>query len=450
MIHQHSMTHSFGYTITWIIISIIAVVLMTTRYKLPPFFALLLACFVLSAGLQFSPAVALAAVQQGFGDVLKSLGLVVILGTTLGAVLQHTGSTAVMSRYLLEKVGGKRAGVAVNLTGFIVGMPMFCGAGFSVLQGLNGPIAAKTKTSMVLLSASLATSLLSVHCLLPPHPGAAAATGIIGANIGTVILLGLPVAFCAMLAAYAWIIYSSKKFSGGDVKDETPEEILNTKLPAWKAFLPVLTPVVLIAAGAFLSNVSQPTSFLTNLIQTISHPVVALTIGVALAILAKREWNKKILGDVLLDGTEKAGGTLIIIGAGGSFGAVIAAANLSQGINDSVALGSLGLLAPFLISAFLKTAQGSSTVAAIAAAAIVQPLLPTLHLTTPEQKTLCVLALGAGSMTVSHANDAYFWLVEKLSGLETKVMLSVYSIATAVMGVTAFIVIYLLSLFLPH
>lgn len=444
------MPHSFGYSIIWVLLSIVVVVLLTTRYKLPPFFALLIACFILSAGLQFSSATALAAVQQGFGDVLKSLGLIVVLGTTLGALLQHTGSTNAMSQYLLKLVGRKRAGFAVNLTGFIVGMPMFCGAGYSVLQGLNKTIAKQTGASVVLLTASLATSLYSVHCLLPPHPGAAAAVGIIGANIGIVVLLGLPVAFCAMLAAYAWIIYSSKKFPYRQEKADEPNEQAAVFVPAWKAFLPVVAPVALIAAGSFLPNGKQPTNVGGTFLQILSHPVVALSTGIAIAILVKRRWDKKSLGDVLLDGTENAGGTLIIIGAGGSFGAVIAAAKLGDGIGGSAALGGLGLLAPFLISAFLKTAQGSSTVAAITAAAIVQPLLPALHLSTPEQKALCILAMGAGSMAVSHANDAYFWLVEKLSGLDTKAMLSVYSVATAVMGFAAFFVIYLLSLFLPH
>jgi GntP family gluconate:H+ symporter len=147
----------------------------------------------------------------------------------------------------------------------------------------------------------------------------------------------------------------------------------------------------------------------------------------------------------LQDAVEKAGGILVIIGAGGAFGAILAATKIGVHFSQNLDLSALGLLFPFLLTALLKTAQGSSTVAIITAASIIQPLLINLGLDTPDGKLLCVLAMGAGSMTVSHANDAYFWVIARFSGLEMKTMLRVYTMATLLMGVTAIVMVFILS-----
>jgi GntP family gluconate:H+ symporter len=149
------------------------------------------------------------------------------------------------------------------------------------------------------------------------------------------------------------------------------------------------------------------------------------------------------------EAAEKAGGILVIIGGGGAFGAVLAATDIGRHFSQSLALDSLGILFPFLITSVLKTAQGSSTVAIITAASIVQPLLPALGLATEKGQLFAVLAMGAGSMMISHVNDAYFWVITKFSGLEMKTMLKVYSVASVLMGLVSLAVIYLLSLILP-
>ncbi|MEP6684778.1 MAG: GntP family permease, partial [Parafilimonas sp.] len=153
-----------------------------------------------------------------------------------------------------------------------------------------------------------------------------------------------------------------------------------------------------------------------------------------------------IVSKQLQESAEKAGGILIIIGAGGAFGAVLAATKMGEQFSTILPLNSLGILFPFLITFILKTAQGSSTVAIITAASIVQPLLPSLGLQTETGKLLCVLSMGAGSMMISHANDAYFWVITKFAGLDMKTMLKVYSTATIFMGLITLLMVYLLSL----
>src|SRR6185503_1562505 len=154
---------------------------------------------------------------------------------------------------------------------------------------------------------------------------------------------------------------------------------------------------------------------------------------------------KAEISRLLRDSVEKAGGILIIIGAGGAFGAILAATKIGVHFSQVLDLGALGIFFPFLLTAVLKTAQGSSTVAIITAAAIVRPLLASLGLDSQTGRLLCVLAMGAGSMILSHANDAYFWVIAKFSGLDMKTMVRVYSIATLLMGVTSIMMVFILS-----
>jgi GntP family gluconate:H+ symporter len=168
-------------------------------------------------------------------------------------------------------------------------------------------------------------------------------------------------------------------------------------------------------------------------------------IGVILALWCKPKWTRVELSHRLQDAVEKAGSILIIIGAGGAFGAILAATKIGLHFSEVLDLAALGLLFPFLLTSVLKTAQGSSTVAIITAASIVQPLLHNLGLESDNGKILCVLAMGAGSMVISHANDAYFWVIARFSGLELKTMLRVYTVGTLLMGITSIVLVYFLS-----
>lgn len=384
-------------------------------------------------------------IKEGFGNILRSLGLIIILGTTLGILLQHTGSTDAMASYIVRKVGESRSALAMSITGFIVGLPLFCDSGYIVLSGLNKSLSKRTGTPIMVMSVSLATGLYSVHCLIPPHPGAASAAGIIGADIGKLILYGIVVAIPAAIVGFLWAKYAGKKVTVAPQEDESPVAETTHKPKVIKAFLPVLVPIILIAARSFFTIDTTAPNSLFNLLISAGDPVIALSIGVLLAFNCKRGWNKKTVSLLFNDAIEKAGGILVIIGAGGAFGAILAATKIGEQFSEVLALGSMGILFPFLLTFILKTAQGSSTVAIITAASIVLPLLPALGLNNETGKLLCVLSMGAGSMMISHANDAYFWVITKFSGLEMKPMLKVYSGATMLMGLISLAMVYLLS-----
>lgn len=442
------MTASFALVMIFLALGIGIIILLTAVFRIHAFFALLIACFVVGLGVEMPVAAIINVTKQGFGQIMQSLGFIIVLGTTLGVILEHTGSTRVMASWILKRIGEKQAPLAMSITGFIVGLPIFCDSGYIVLNGLNKSLSKRTGISIVIMSTSLATGLYSVHCLIPPHPGAAAAAGTIGVDYGKLILIGIMVAIPAMLVGYAWARYAGKKFKIKEQTETHVEEIAKTAPTVLLSFLPVIVPIVLIGVKSFLAiEADKAIPAWMQIFMVTGDPVIALTIGVMLALLAIRSWKKGDIGKLLQEAAEKAGGILVIIGAGGAFGAILAATKVGEHVSNAFDLQAMGILFPFLLTAVLKTAQGSSTVAIITASSIILPLLSSLGLQSETGRLLAVLSMGAGSMTVSHANDAYFWVIAKFSGLEMKPMLQVYTVATLLMGLVTLLVVYILSLF---
>lgn len=440
------MTHSFAQILIVLLSGISLMVILTARLRLHPFFALLIASFVVGLGVQLPIMDVVNTMKDGFGNILKSLGFIIMLGTALGVILERNGSTGVMANYILAKIGKRYPALAMSVTGFIVGLPIFCDSGFIVLSGLNSTLAKKTGTPLVIMAVSMATGLYSVHCLIPPHPGAAAAAGIIGVSYGRLIMLGICVAIPAMLAAYFYTGYAGRKIINTTL-DKTEETIINNIVQpsVMNSFLPVMLPIILIAVKSILT---ANTSLIGKIFSVLGEPVIALSVGVISALISSKPGKNRNINHWLQESAEKAGGILVIIGGGGAFGAVLAATKIGEHMGEVLPLAGMGILFPFLLTAVLKTAQGSSTVAIITGASIVQPLLPVLGFITPDQKLLCVLSMGAGSMMISHANDAYFWVIAKFEKIEMSAMLKVYSVATLIMGLTSLLMIYLLSFFL--
>ncbi len=205
------MTSSFSYILICLFAGIALIVLLTAKFRVHAFFALILACFVVGLGVGLPVNEVINVTKDGFGNIMKSLGLIIVLGTTLGILLEHTGSTKVMASFILRITGERYAALGMSITGFIVGLPIFCDSGYIVLSGLNKSLAKRTGTSMIIMAVSLASGLYSVHCLIPPHPGAAAAAGIIGVDFGKLILFGLVVAVPATIVGYVWATMQVKK-----------------------------------------------------------------------------------------------------------------------------------------------------------------------------------------------------------------------------------------------
>jgi gluconate:H+ symporter, GntP family len=440
------MNASFVQIIICLLAGVAAIILLTARFRVHAFFALLIACFIVGLGMQMPVVEIITTAKQGFGNIMQSLGFIIVLGTTLGVILEHTGATRIMAEYILRKTGQHNAPAAMSITGFITGLPIFCDSGYIVLSGLNQSLAKRTGIPVAIMAVSLATGLYSVHCLIPPHPGASAAAAAIGVDFGKLIVMGIIVAVPAAVAGYYWAKFAGKKSSVINREEESVIQSSIISMSVFSAFLPVIIPIILIAIKSFLSIETKQSSAIINIFSAAGDPVIALSIGVATALLVSKAWKKEILGKLLQEAAEKSGGILVIIGAGGAFGAILAATHIGEHFSNALPLQQMGILFPFLLTFILKTAQGSSTVAIITASSVVAPLLPALGLTTDHGKLICVLSMGAGSMMISHANDAYFWVIAKFSGLEMKTMLKTYSIATLIMGLVSLGMVYIVSL----
>jgi len=441
---------SFTHGLLALLAGVAAIILLTTRFKVHAFFALLVACLVVGLGIGLPFGEVLATGKTGFGNIIGSLGLIIVFGTALGVILEHTGATLVLANGILRLTGRHRAAQAMNATGYAVGLPIFCDSGYIVLSGLNRSLARQTGTAMALMATSLAAGLYAVHCLIPPHPGAAAATDTLGADFGRVILYGMLVAIPTACSGWLWARFAVRKFrSSGEQAggEDEAQRVTPARLPAlWLSVLPVVVPILLISIRSFTAG--EGASQAMQIVRAAGLPEAALGIGILLALLGKRQWKQADLNALLRSAVEKAGDILLIIGAGGAFGALIARTDLAGHLAGNGMVASMGIFFPFLVAAVLKTAQGSSSVAIITSATMVLPVLPALGLDHEAGKVCAVLAMGAGSMMVSHANDSYFWVISRFSGVDMATMLRVYTAATFVMGCVAVGAIYLLSLFL--
>jgi GntP family gluconate:H+ symporter len=440
---------------TLLFLSVAFIVLCTAYWKLNPFVVLFITALVvgLLAGLPLEKIV--DTLKDGFGETMKKIGLVIILGTVLGVILEKTGATMSMANYILGRVGEKNAPTAITLTGFLVGLPIFCDSGFIILNGLNQSLVRRTHFSMPVMAVCLATALFGVHCLVPPHPGISAGSTAMEAELGLVMLVGMVIAFPLAGLGYWWAMRMGKHYPAEhfiESTDKVETTAVQSEFPsAFKSFLPVLLPIALIGLKSlvFLGlDPNAPKSLGLKILGLLGDPIMSLFTAIVLALLILPNRSKRAeMNRWFGEGVEKSGPILAIIAGGGVFGAMLKATDMSAVVGDALAGWNLGLLFPFLLAAILKTAQGSSTVAVITAASLVGPALGQMGLDSEWGRVLAVLSLGAGSMVVSHANDAYFWVISTFSNVPASILFRLYTSVTALMGILAQVLIWVLSCF---
>ena len=446
--------------------SVVFVIVATARFRAHPFLVLLVAAYLvgLAAGL---PGIAVvAAITEGFGGTIGYIGIVIASGTIIGALLEKTGGAALMARSVLHWIGKARSLLAMSITGLFVSIPVFCDSGFVVLAPLNRSLAKQSGTSLASFTVALSMGLYAGHVFIPPTPGPLAAAGELGADIGLVMLLGFAVSVPVIAATWFFAQVAGRRIViEGEGDPEQTVEAPGSALPAddtsgdiqlrsaWLAFLPILLPVLLIAAQSVASLPGRPfgEGALFALLRFIGNPNSALLLGVVAACAAVWRSGGRVRMEWISESLKTGGLIILITGAGGAFGKVLQATPIGEYLGDllgSIGLGAFSMLVPFLLAASLKTALGSSTVAIITSAAIVFPLLPALGLASSFGPVLTTLAIGAGSMTVSHANDSYFWVVSQFSGMTVSQAYKLHTIGSAVAGVTGIAVVLLLGFIL--
>jgi GntP family gluconate:H+ symporter len=432
--------------------SIVLMVLLTSKFKCNIFLSMFMVSLLLGiAALPTNEVI--PAMKDGFGGTMKSIGVIIVLGIMIGLLLEKTGATVSMALAILRLTGKKRADLSIGITGFVTGIPIFCDSGFIVLSGLNKSLVKRTGKPMVYMATLLAIGLYSVHCLVPPHPGALAAVGLMKTNIGQLIGLGLLMAVPGALAGFAWARWMCRHETFAEPVESEADETMpfeGQKLPpTFRSFLPILVPVGLLSVRSILIlRQVQSGTLLEKTLLFLGYPEVALLIGVGLAMTLCQRMESGSLNDLFDKAIEKSGPILVLTGAGGIFGAVIKATGVGEYAGAHLAGTGLGLFIPFLMAAFLKTALGSSTVAIMTAASIIAPMLGALHLESETGRLLATLAMGAGSMIVSHANDSYFWVVTRFSELTPGQTLRVFTTSTLITGITVFLTVLLCSRFL--
>ena len=443
----------------WLLLTILFIIFATAKLKWHPFLVLILSAFLVALFYQVPLNTVAKTISDGFGGILGYIGLVIVFGTIIGLILEKTGAAIVMAETVIKVLGPRFPTLTMSIVGAVVSVPVFCDSGYIILNSLKESLAERLKVSSVAMSVALATGLYATHTFVPPTPGPIAAAGNLGleSNLGLVIMVGVVVTTVAVLAGWLW----SNRFL-----DTTPDNIdaldavtvpdnMKTrddysKLPsATMAFLPIIVPIVLICLSSVANLPSTPfgSGILTDILIFIGNPLTALLIGLFLSfLLINTDQKTQQISDSISQGLVVAAPILLITGAGGAFGAMLKVTPIGDYLGTTLSALGLGTFMPFIVSAALKTAQGSTTVALVTTSAMVAPLLGQIGLDSELGRVFCVMAIGAGAMTVSHANDSFFWIVSQFSRMSVAQAYKAHSMATGIQGVTSIIFIWLLTL----
>ncbi|MET9535292.1 MULTISPECIES: gluconate:H+ symporter [unclassified Streptomyces] len=460
--------------LTVAVLGIALLLFLIIKVRLQPFVALLGVSIAVGLGAGLSVTELFGTVQKsssvsmiesGMGGILGHIAIIIGLGTMLGSILEVSGGAEVLSARLLNLFGEKRAPLAMGLTGLIFGIPIFFDVGIFVLAPIVYAAAKRSGKSIVLYAMPLLAGLSMTHAFLPPHPGPVAAAALFHVSLGWVILIGAACGIPAVLAAWVYAAWIGKRLFVAVPQDmvEAAEEAkaavvaeqraLGVKpqekpVPLGTVLAIIGTPLILILLATFSSIALDP-STLRSVLEFFGHPFVALTIALFLSYYLlgiRRGWSRKSLEAVSTASLKPVGNILLVVGAGGIFGAVLSgsgiAGALSKTFND---VGLPVIVLAYLISLVLRVAQGSATVAIVTTAGIVLPLVDGQHLSQPHL-ALIIMAISAGSIFASHVNDGGFWMVAKYFGISERDTLKSWTVLESVLSVAGFVVAALLSL----
>ncbi len=440
-------------TILIFLFCILFIVVASTRFKVHPFLSLLGAAFLFGMLTRMPLQNILESVNDGFGGTIGSIGIIIVAGIIIGTFLENSGGAQTLAGFVLKLVGRKRVHTAMGLIGYIVSIPVFADSGFVILSSLNRALTKKAKLSLAGTAIALSLGLTASHTMVPPTPGPIAAAGIIGADLGLVILFGLIVSIFGLTVSILFSKNTGKRIyvdPDNDFTSEIKKPQTEFRPSVFKSFLPILIPIILIVLRSVAEFPTHPFgegNFRTFL-NFIGHPVTALFIGVIISFFLPEKLNKEMLSTSGWVGNALKSAAIIILitGAGGAFGKVLQNSDMAVLLGDNLRETGLGLWLPFIIAAAIKTAQGSSTVAIITAASIVAPLLGVMGLGSETSKAMAVIAIGSGAAVVSHANDSFFWVVTQMSGMNIKQGYRTHSLGTIILGFSSMIFLTVINL----
>lgn len=438
-------------TILLLVVSVVLIIAGTSKLKIHPFIVLFTVALFYAIATGVSVKGIETGIKEGFGNTIGNIGLVIIFGVIIGTFLEKTGAALKMAEQIMKIIGMSRVPWIMASMGYIISIPVFADSGFVILNALNKSLTRKAGLSIITTAVSLSMGLMATHTMVPPTPGPIGAAGILNAQLGLVILLGLIVSFVALFPTVLFIIYVGKRNFLSPETEEHQEAQRPTPPTLFKSVLPILIPLGFI----ILKSLQDYRPFIkhegmVSAISFLGTPVIALFMGFLFSLLLPAKLEKSMFGNKgwISESIINSAEIIAITGAGAIFGKMIQLSGIGDMISGSMGDLNLGLMLPFLIAVLLKTAQGSSTIAIITSASIVAPILPQLGLDSEIYKALTVVAIGAGSAVASHVNDSFFWVVTQLSGMSVSQGYKSQTAASAVLGFSALLVCYLLKAFL--
>ncbi|MFJ3710816.1 GntP family permease [Streptomyces sp. NBC_01387] len=460
--------------LTVAVLGIALLLFLIIKVRLQPFVALLGVSIAVGLGAGLSVTELFGTVQKsssvsmiesGMGGILGHIAIIIGLGTMLGSILEVSGGAEVLSSRLLNLFGEKRAPLAMGLTGLIFGIPVFFDVGIFVLAPIVYAAAKRSGKSVILYAMPLLAGLSMTHAFLPPHPGPVAAAALFHVSLGWIIVIGAACGIPAVLAAWGYAAWIGKRLFVEVPQDmvEAAEEARTAvvaeqqalgvepqekPVPLGTVLAIIGTPLILILLATFSSIALDP-STLRSVLEFFGHPFVALTIALFLSYYLlgiRRGWSRKSLEAVSTASLKPVGNILLVVGAGGIFGAVLSGSGIANALaktfND---VGLPVIVLAYLISLVLRVAQGSATVAIVTTAGIVLPLVDGQDL-SQAHLALIIMAISAGSIFASHVNDGGFWMVSKYFGISERDTLKSWTVLESVLSVAGFAVAALLSL----
>lgn len=438
---------SNGWLIVVFLLSMIYLFLTIVKFKMNPFFSMITASLIIGMFVKIEPEKLVSGITSGFGSVMTSLGIIIMLGGILGTFLAEAGATDSLANFMLEKVGKKRASLAINLTGFLISIPVFFGAAYIVLNPILRVLSRKTKKPVQVYITALSVGLLITHSLVIPTPGPLTVASTLKANIGWFIIYSLIISVPASLIA-GWLYgeYLGRKIPYVEPEDPIEDEIEAGKItqaPAQLAIALILVPLFLIVLGTILPMIFHNSTLVSvcNLL-TEGNGVISLLISVALAAWFLRPYIKKKYAPLITESFNGLGETVMLLGAGGAFGVIVQYSGIGNCFVELLQKWNLSLyILAALLALLLRTTLGSSATSSVTTVSIVAPLCTQMG----ANPILIGLTICAGSLAFSTPTDASFWIVQKLDNLSIKDTIRTYSVGNAIACAVLLILIFILN-----
>jgi GntP family gluconate:H+ symporter len=432
-------------------IALALILIAIIKFDIHPFLALFVGAIIYGLMMGMAPDLIIKSISDGFGGVLGSVGLLILLGVILGTFLEKTGGAMVIAEKILKWVGEKSVNLSLMLSGWILSIPVFGDSTIIMLNPIAKSLSSKSGISYAATIVAVSLGAMASHSLVPPTPGPIATAGILGADLGQVIFYGGLVSLLTLIPLYIFVQKWVTKIPLKPILIANEKGIKKEDRPKFiSSLVPILVPLTLIIIASIANYPTKPLgeSGLIKAVQFLGTPVIALLIGAILSFTLPKKFDRKLLsasgwiGEAIL----LAAPVILITGAGAVFGKMLQNSGVGDLVTSTMSDANWGIFLPFLIAFGLKTAQGSTTVAMITTASIIAPILGPLGLDSETMKVFTTIAIGAGALGISHANDSGFWVVTQLSGMSTKQGNLSHSLGTMIAGVTAITLVYVLSL----